>query len=117
MSDSPVVLLLLFFLLFLRLVVQMPHQKNTKEIALKKQLKAIQTKMYAYQVMMPVETSSVECRYTSAREHDILGAFKTYEEIMSNDEFVDAGLTKGVYTCSSCVPVLNVCLSARSYYC
>ncbi|KAF4664704.1 hypothetical protein FOL47_005011 [Perkinsus chesapeaki] len=58
----------------------MVHQKNSKEVALKRQLKAFQTKMY-----------------TSAREHDILGAFKTYEEIIENDEFVKAGLTKGMH--------------------
>ncbi|EER08607.1 multidrug resistance pump, putative [Perkinsus marinus ATCC 50983] len=73
----------------------MPHQKNTKEIALKKQLKAIQTKMY-----------------TSAREHDILGAFKTYEEIMSNDEFVDAGLTKGMHARILTVAASDVNLEA-----
>ncbi|KAF4747928.1 hypothetical protein FOZ62_001390, partial [Perkinsus olseni] len=73
----------------------MPHQKNTKEVALKKQLKAIQTKMY-----------------TSAREHDILGAFKTYEEIISNEEFVEAGLTKGMHARILTVAASDVNLEA-----
>ncbi|KAF4698452.1 hypothetical protein FOZ63_025489, partial [Perkinsus olseni] len=72
-----------------------PPEKNTKEVALKKQLKAIQTKMY-----------------TSAREHDILGAFKTYEEIISNEEFVEAGLTKGMHARILTVAASDVNLEA-----
>ncbi|KAF4682124.1 hypothetical protein FOZ63_023223, partial [Perkinsus olseni] len=50
--------------------------------------------------------------YTSAREHDILGAFKTYEEIISNEEFVEAGLTKGMHARILTVAASDVNLEA-----